>query len=713
MHLLVTGPAPGTPYAIGDGTPLRSSIAGADVETLGAPTGTLLNPATFAPAKPGMSNQDITITTPPAIDGVVGTFEGFTPYSSAPHIASSRYAEKGRTLELTVTNTSLANHPFHLHGFSFQPISLTKTASPTFTWPYREFRDNVDIPAGYTLRFRVRLDDRELVDGVTMGGWMGRWLFHCHIFFHHHQGMISELVVTDADGSEKPNVDVGGSWAYTPAGGIAQRRGTFSHPDGDPVTLTATIGTPTVTGPNTWEWTLNTVGLPDQVRYVYVTATDTSGRQDQTVFRLKIGAPDDGADNGDPHIHTVDGKRYDFQAVGEFTLLRDREGMDVQVRQWPVETATPITDPYSGLKSCVSVNTAVAARVGTHRISYQPDRKESSFQLYVDGKPIERFEEMDLDDHRLTAQAIPGGGTGLRVDYAHGPILTVTPWFWGSYNIWLLNVSISHTQGDEGIMGSIPEGSWLPTLPNGMTLGPMPPSLADRYVQLYQTFADAWRVTDETSLFEYAPGTSTETFTDRSWPAEEPPCKLQPQFEVPGAKPNRKNISVKRAERICAAVTDDGLHRDCVFDVATTGDEGFAKLYLLEQELKRRGTLVQIVATKAKTRFRDSQLVTATVLPRTPDRPTPTGTVTLFADGSRVGTSVKLDDWGRAYFATDRIGSGVHTIRATYRPSGKQGYESSSSPNLVIGRAQRPDGKPFDHPKPDPHPPVVLTHEGD
>ena len=71
------------------------------------------------------------------------------------------------------------------------------------------------------------MDDRELADGITLGGGLGRWLFHCHIFFHAHQGMISELVTTDADGtgSEKPNVDVGGSWAFAPLGGIATRKG--------------------------------------------------------------------------------------------------------------------------------------------------------------------------------------------------------------------------------------------------------------------------------------------------------------------------------------------------------------------------------------------------------------------------------------------------------------------------------------------------------
>src|SRR3546814_4966769 len=116
---------------------------------------------------------------------------------------------------------------------------------------------------------------------------------------------------------------------------------------------------------------MESTGEPYSTRYVYITADD-GVRKNQAVFRLKVGEPDDGADIGDPHIHTVDGKRYDFQAVGEFTLLCDLEGMEIQTRQWPVATANPITDSYSGLTACVSINVAVALRVGDHRIAYQP-----------------------------------------------------------------------------------------------------------------------------------------------------------------------------------------------------------------------------------------------------------------------------------------------------------------------------------------------------
>src|SRR5205085_819142 len=120
---------------------------------------------------------------------------------------SSRYAKVGDTLELTTTNNTGADHPFHLHGFSIQPLDLTKLGSPTYTWAYTEFRDNVDIPPNYTLRFRVKITDRPLADGVTAGGALGRWVFHCHIFFHATLGMISELVVVPANGNDRPDIN--------------------------------------------------------------------------------------------------------------------------------------------------------------------------------------------------------------------------------------------------------------------------------------------------------------------------------------------------------------------------------------------------------------------------------------------------------------------------------------------------------------------------
>lgn len=296
MHLNVTGPAAST-YTIAAGTPLRSAT-GDPVAVLAPATGVLLNPATFAPPKLGLASQDIQLTgtgTALGINGTFGTHDVSGDYTLAAHLASTRYAKLGDTLELTVTNVppggAGAHHPYHLHGFSMQPISLTDTLppidKPPYIWPYPEFRDNIDIPAGYTLTFRIKLEDRPLADGVTMGGGYGRWVFHCHIFFHATNGMLGELVVTAPNGNEQPNVNANVTQVNTHHGDLVTVHGTYHDPDGDPVTLSASIGSVSDDGGGLWTWTYTTVGADDS-QFVYVTATDSAGLKNQAPFILHL-----------------------------------------------------------------------------------------------------------------------------------------------------------------------------------------------------------------------------------------------------------------------------------------------------------------------------------------------------------------------------------------------------------------------------------------
>jgi hypothetical protein len=397
---------------------------------------------------------------------------------------------------------------------------------------------------------------------------------------------------------------------------------------------------------------------------------------------------------GDPHVHTVNGVAYDFQSVGEFTLLRDGNRMEIQVRQTPVPTANPITDAHSGLTECVSVNTAVAVRLCRYRISLQPGPERQRLELYVDGKPAQvPADGIELGGNHVTAFAA-NGETGIRVDFEDGTVVLITPRFWNA--VWLLDVSVSHTSADEGVMGFVPKESWLPRLRNGVDVGPRPASLHDRYVTLYKTFADSWRVTEKTSLFVYAPGTSTKTFTDPDWPAEKLPCKLKPELQIPGMKV-QQGMPIERAQAICRVVTDKALYQNCVFDVATTGDEAFAKGYVFAQEIRLYSTKVTITCHQAPSRpYRPSvrpdvaslpaarsTVVTATAVPLTPGRPIPTGTVTVFVDGVPMNRPTPLDDRGRARVRIADLKPGEHKIRATYSGGGKFDYHSSSSPTLL------------------------------
>ncbi|HMB75950.1 MAG TPA: multicopper oxidase domain-containing protein [Kiloniellaceae bacterium] len=176
-------------------------------ETLrGLPKQKLLNPAKLAAPRPGSGKWVMRFTQSPgpSIDNVRGAFDGGNPggFMALPHIASSRFARVGDLLSLKVTNSTFAHHPFHLHGFSFQPIRMMQGEETLYRYRYREFVDTVDIHPGHSLVYRVRLDDRTLADGTSLGGAIGRWVFHCHIFSHAGLGKISELVVLPKDSDE-------------------------------------------------------------------------------------------------------------------------------------------------------------------------------------------------------------------------------------------------------------------------------------------------------------------------------------------------------------------------------------------------------------------------------------------------------------------------------------------------------------------------------
>jgi FtsP/CotA-like multicopper oxidase with cupredoxin domain len=194
-------------FTIAEGDPLRVHPAVNDpIESLKTlATVPLLDPSQFSTPLPGSADETIKITAGsiPSIDGIDGViFDEGLPggdFTTIPHIDSSRYATVGTLVELTIRNESAAHHPWHPHGFSIQPVRFSENASGTtvLTFSYNEFVDTVDIPPGHSLVYRVRLDDRPSADFVSPGGAVGRWAFHCHIFFHAGLGMISELVVVE------------------------------------------------------------------------------------------------------------------------------------------------------------------------------------------------------------------------------------------------------------------------------------------------------------------------------------------------------------------------------------------------------------------------------------------------------------------------------------------------------------------------------------
>jgi FtsP/CotA-like multicopper oxidase with cupredoxin domain len=78
-----------------------------------------------------------------------------------------------------VFNATMMDHPFHLHGFFFQVLSINGEPPP-----FRSWEDVVNVPPRSTVRIAWLPDDRP-----------GSWMYHCHILEHHASGMMGHFDV--------------------------------------------------------------------------------------------------------------------------------------------------------------------------------------------------------------------------------------------------------------------------------------------------------------------------------------------------------------------------------------------------------------------------------------------------------------------------------------------------------------------------------------
>jgi len=80
-----------------------------------------------------------------------------------------------------VSNTSLMDHPFHLHGFFFQVIE--ENGKPL---DYKAWKDTYNLKPKSKIKIAWVPDNRP-----------GRWMYHCHILEHHEAGMMAHFEVVD------------------------------------------------------------------------------------------------------------------------------------------------------------------------------------------------------------------------------------------------------------------------------------------------------------------------------------------------------------------------------------------------------------------------------------------------------------------------------------------------------------------------------------
>ena len=103
-------------------------------------------------------------------------------------------------------------------------------------------------------------------------------------------------------------------------------------------------------------------------------------------------------------------------------------------------------------------------------------------------------------------------------------------------------------------------------------------------------------MTNATSLFDYAPGMGTDDFTNKDWPKENATsCTIPTREDI-------RPIEFEMADKLCEGVLNKADRANCAFDVALTGEPGFAKTYVEGQELVQRATEPGVVPERQASR---------------------------------------------------------------------------------------------------------------
>jgi len=239
--------------------------------------------------------------------------------------------------------------------------------------------------------------------------------------------------------------------------------------------------------------------------------------QDFSIFFSVTGVVGNGHGWGDVHLSTFDGKPYEFQAVGEFILVKSL------IDDFQVQTRQEASPHWIG----ASVNTAFAINLGGYNINYDIDLAQDQ-RLSIDGQSYNLLSGQTLD---LGIGQIKRQGSQYTFTYAglDGIINTndddlVTAFVYEdtiNTSRYYINIDVNPADYRFGLLqGLLGNGDGITSndfaLRDGTNLQLNPGQWENNPI-VHTTFADSWRVSQTESLF---PATTKQTAAASSFASD-------------------------------------------------------------------------------------------------------------------------------------------------------------------------------------------------
>ena len=277
------------------------------------------------------------------------------------------------------------------------------------------------------------------------------------------------------------------------------------------------------------------------------------------------GGSSSAASYGEPHEQTFSGASYVFQAAGEFTLAKSTtDDLDIQVREQQFPGAAD-----------VALDTATAMRVGDTIVELAANGS-GRLELWVNRKSVPYGSrtlpgggKIAVEEPQVATVTWPDGTavsvfSGDTIAIAHQVITCNTG---DDINV-MVKVAPSRTGHLEGLLGDPGEAYDQLVGGNGVVYSidqlAFPSDNVSNFDALYRQFGQSWRITQQSSLFYYAKGQSTATFTDLAFPSK--------ALTVASLTPK----TIAAAEKDCRSegITNSYLLSDCVYDLGLTAGRG-------------------------------------------------------------------------------------------------------------------------------------------